>query len=56
MVLEIKEFNYEPDLRALEKAELQKGKNLRHLNLFQLDDKWIVLIFSNDYNEKRKIY
>ena len=47
MGLQIKEFNYEPNLDELFKIELEKDKNLRHLDLFQLDNKWIVLIFSD---------
>jgi hypothetical protein len=45
MVLEIKEFQYEPDLEKLYKLETEKGRNPRHLDLFQLDDNWIILIF-----------
>ena len=47
MGLEIKEFDYEPDLNTISKEELDKGNNIRHIDLFQLDDKWIVLIFDN---------
>lgn len=45
MGLEIKEFTYEPNLEEISKLECGKGKELRHLDLFQLDNKWIVLIF-----------